>query len=69
MYFDRFDIAAAWYLFLMEYHGGQGSKSYSRLSKLSRSFRPGPLFNADSLTENAWDIYQSLCDKAEKRHA
>ncbi len=35
-YFDRFDIAEAYYLFGSLYHGGQGSREYALLSRASR---------------------------------
>jgi hypothetical protein len=61
MYFDRFDIAEAYYLYLSAYHGGQGSREYARLCRLLRSFRPRPsLRSQDDLGDNARDIYDAL---------
>ena len=63
MYFDRFDIAEAWYLALSECHGGQWSREYARLCKLSRSFRPATSLSVDNLSENARAIYDSACER------
>ena len=40
MYFDRYDIALAWYHYLTCYHEGQFSDKYSRLSRLQQWFTP-----------------------------
>ena len=61
MYFDRFDIAEAWYLALSHCHGGQSSQTYERLCKLSRSFRPRPSLSVETLSENAREIYEAAC--------
>ena len=61
MYFDRFDIAEAWYLALAHCHGGQRSREYARLSKMSRYFRPSPILSVDTLSENAREIYDAAC--------
>jgi hypothetical protein len=61
--FDRFDICEAWYLYAADYHGGQSSKLYAKLSQLNRiGFRPSPILSLDSLTENGQEIYQNLVD-------
>lgn len=61
MYFDRYDIAEAYYLALSHCHGGQWSREYARLCKLSRSFKPSPMLNVDSLSENGKVIYDNAC--------
>ena len=61
MYFDRFDIAEAWFLALAHCHGGQWSREYARLCKLSRSFKPSPFLDVDRLTENGREIYDAAC--------
>ena len=61
MYFDRFDIAEAWYLALSHCHGGQWSKEYSRLCKLQHIFEPSPMLSVESLTENGREIYDAAC--------
>lgn len=63
MYFDRFDIAEAYYLALTHCHGGQNSKSYARLCKLSQSFRPAPGLDVDELSDNGREIYENACKK------
>lgn len=60
-YFDRFEIAEAWYLALAHCHGGQGSREYARLSKLSRIFKPSPFLDVETLSENAREIYDNAC--------
>ena len=69
MYWDRFDIAEAWYLALCHCHGGQWSREYARLCKLSRSFRPSPLLSVETLTENGREIYDAACAKMLQHHA
>lgn len=67
MYFDRFDICEAWYVFLSQWHEGQWSLKYERLCKLTRPgfFKPSPLFsgNPEDLEENAKAIYDSLVER------
>jgi hypothetical protein len=63
MYFNRFDIAEAWYLALSHCHSGQWSKSYERLCRLSRSFRPSPMLDVRELTENGLAIYNMACER------
>ena len=58
MYWDRFDIVEAHYLFLTHYHEGQWSDKYSRLSKITTYFKPAP--SGVTLTENGQEIYNNL---------
>lgn len=61
MYFDRFDIREAYYIFFVQYHEGQGSEKYDRLSHLLTYFKPRPgLHSERDLTENGQEIYQRL---------
>ena len=60
-YFDRFDIAEAYYLALSACHGGQWSREYARLSRMHRYFRPSPMLSIDSLNENAREIFDAAC--------
>jgi hypothetical protein len=61
MYFDRFDIIAAHWMFCMEYHDGMGSKLYQRLSWIGTVFSPSPLWSQPrDLPENAREIYRQL---------
>lgn len=61
MYFDRFDICEAYYLFAAYYHGGQWSKEYRIFGRLHKiGFRPSPVISEESLTENGREIYDNL---------
>jgi len=60
MYFDRFDICEAWYLWLCDNHGGQWSREYKRLSKMTRYFRPSPMLSVETLTDNGRAIFDAL---------
>ena len=62
MYFDRFDICEAWYLALVDCHGGQWSDEYSRLCKMRTYFKPSPMLSVDTLNDNALEIYFSACE-------
>jgi hypothetical protein len=70
MFFDRFDIAEAYWCFFCDYHEGQWSKKYQRLSKMSRYFKPRYDLSYETLEENGRAIYDALVekDKAECRH-
>jgi hypothetical protein len=69
MYFDRFDILSAYYLFGALHHGGQFTKEYAYMGRaLTAGFKPGPLFSYKSLSQNAQDIYDNLVDTHEKLH-
>lgn len=65
MYWDRFDICEAYYLFFADYHEGQGSEKYRRLCQLTRPgfFSPSPLLNLEGLNENARAIYDALVER------
>lgn len=65
MYFDRFDIAEAWYLALCAWHGGQWSPEYSRLCRLTSYYKPGYNLSVSDLTENGLQIYTELNRKFE----
>ena len=60
MYFDRFDICAAWYLWLSENHGGQWSPEYERLCRLAAFYSPGLSEQRGELSENAQAIYDNI---------
>ena len=62
MYFDRFDICEAWYLYLSRYHTGQWSPEYERLSRMSEYFSPRPMLCGMTLSENGRAIYDSLVE-------
>lgn len=61
MHFDRFDICEAYFLALMECHGGQWSKEYARLCRLMSYFKPPPNLTTETLTENGREIYTNAC--------
>ncbi len=44
-------------------HGGQYSRSYARLCKLMRIFRPSPLLRVETLSENGKEIYENAVKK------
>lgn len=61
MYFDRFDVAEAYYLYFSLHHEGQGSANYARLSKMTSYFKPRPsLITPSDLSENGQAIYYKL---------
>lgn len=60
-YWNRFDICAAYYLFLSQYHEDQWSEKYRRLSRLLTYYKPSPLLrDEDDLEDNAKAIYDNL---------
>jgi hypothetical protein len=61
MYFARFDILSAYYLFGAEYHGGQFTKEYAYMGRaLNAGFKPGLIFGYRSLSDNGREIYDNL---------
>jgi len=65
MYWDRFDIIMAHYVFYANWHSGQWSEHYARLCRIGKYFTPAPMgidLNSEE-NENAREIYISLCDK------
>jgi len=62
MYFDRFDICEAYFVYAMLYHEGQFSKEYAIFGRLERiGFRASPLLNDENdLNENAREIFERL---------
>ena len=69
MYFDRFDICDAYYLFFSVYHWGQGSDFYYRLSKMGEYYKPSPMLCYNNLSENAKVIYDNLIDTVGESYA
>ena len=64
MYYDRFDIAQAYYLFFVDYHEGQTSEKYKRLCKIEEYLKLSPMFKGYlSLSENGKEIYNHLVRK------
>jgi hypothetical protein len=61
--FDRFAVCEAHYLYLSEYHEGQTSDKYRRLSKLLGYFSPRPsLHGAEDLDLAGREAYARLVD-------
>lgn len=60
MYFDRFDIISAYYVFFVNYHTGQRSREYRRLCKIQTYFKPGLSIQNGKLEGNALEIYENL---------
>jgi hypothetical protein len=62
MYFDRFDICAAHWMFAMLWHDGQGGATYAKFSQLERlRFCPAMGWSQPSdLEPNAREIYRQL---------
>ena len=60
MYFDRFDICEAYFLYFTEAHEGQTSDKYARLSHMLSYFNPSPVLKYETLTENGQAIYDNL---------
>jgi len=68
MYFNRFDIVEAWYLALSDWHSGQYSWEYARLSRILEYFTPRPMLSIDSLSDNGRVIYENACDSIMARN-
>ena len=65
---DRFDVAEGHYHWLADHHRGAGSKEYSRLSKLSRKFKPGLHSSPEKMSTESKGIYDNLCNKRGCKH-
>lgn len=69
MYFDRFDILSAYWLFGSLYHGGQFTKEYRYMGRAQAcGFKPGPIFSKRSLTDNGRDIFNGLVENYIDNH-
>jgi len=67
MYFDRFDIAEAYWCYMAEYHSGGGSKEYALSGTFARMrFRPRPNLSSETLEENGAEILAELVAHPEK---
>lgn len=67
-YFNRFDVAEAWYLYLRDYHEGQWGWQYRRLCKLRERFSPRASVRengAEGLSRNGREIYREIVERAE----
>ena len=66
MYWNRFDIVAAYALFLEHFHEGQFSRKYQRLSKIRTYYKVGgnrSYLDEVMSSENAKEIYDRLVEK------
>jgi hypothetical protein len=64
MYYDRFDIVEAYYLYLQLNQNGQGSRAYKRLCRIKTYFKPGMFgITFDRLSENGQAIFKALQEK------
>jgi len=63
MYFDRFDICEAHYVFAMLWHDGWDG-IYAKFAQFERiKFRPSPMLSGpEGLTENGLEIYKNLVE-------
>jgi hypothetical protein len=66
MYFDRYDIVVAHYLWCCHYHSGQGSQEYLKMCRITDPhgiirFNPSPLLDDLPENENQAEIYADLC--------
>lgn len=59
---NRWAIVEGWYWWLADHHGGQSSREYQRLSKISRYYRPGILSHGPG-DEESQEVYDRLCEK------
>lgn len=78
MYFDRFDICEAYWMYYCLWHNGgltrRCRKRNADTGKLNRGiavqlsrmrFKPAPSLDLDSLSDNGKDIYEALVQKHE----
>jgi hypothetical protein len=66
MYFDKFDICEAYYMFASLYHRGQWSNEYKILSRLCKiSFSPRLSISVETLSENSREIFDNLVERFE----
>lgn len=65
MYFDRFDICEAYYLFAAHWHGGQSSKEYRIFGRLDKiKFKARDSLSVETLSDNGLAIYTNLVRKS-----
>lgn len=69
MYFSRFDIVEAYYVYATLWHGGQWTPEYAILGRLERmGFKPGLHVENklnEGLSENGFEIYASIVRRRE----
>lgn len=63
MYFNRYDVCEAYYLYAVNHNRGQSSKEYALHSVFGRiGFSPKLSLDESNLTENGRAIYLNLVD-------
>ena len=67
MYYDRFDIALAWYHYCAAWHSGTRDWRYERLSRMRKYFYPGEshIHTLAGESENAFEIYLDIVARYE----
>lgn len=65
MYFDRFDIVEAYWLWMLDFYNGVMCPNYARCCRLQTKFRfkPSPMLTYETLSENGKLIYDQLEEK------
>ena len=64
MYFDRFDIVEAYWLYLCEHYSGMFHPNYVRRCRIETGLKFKPsCFSYEDLNENSQIIYDSLVEK------
>ena len=65
MYFDRFDIVEAYWLYLCEHYSGMFHPNYIRRCRIETNLKYKPAFNIsyENMSENSQIIYDSLVEK------
>ena len=65
MYFNRYDIVIAYYLYCAHYHTGMHSPLYERLCHIRTYFNPSTLMsdNPSDTSNNCADIYYNLVNR------
>ena len=64
---DRWAIVAGHYYHAIDYHTGQWSTLYAKQCRISRYFKPSPLWNgirdAERAIPGALDVYNALIER------
>lgn len=61
LYFNKFDICEAYWLFASNWHSGQFSPEYEFFGRLDLiGFKPSPALKFTTLSENGKEIYNGL---------
>ena len=64
MIFNRFDLVEAYYVYFVNFHGGQNSVEYKRLSKMLNYFTPRKSLRdnpcIDQLEDTGKQVYSDL---------